>query len=107
MPPQRVARGKGEGNGPATPKKIDAGSQLPDGTELNGLAELKQYLVVQRREQFARSIVKRLLTYSVGRSLDFGDEPAVERLTEDFVAGGFRLHQLIPAIVQSETFQTK
>ena len=107
VPPQRVARGKGKGNGPATLKKIDAGSQLPDGTELNGLAELKQYLVVQRREQFARSIVKRLLTYSVGRSLDFGDEPAVERLTEDFVAGGFRLHQLIPAIVQSETFQTK
>ena len=107
VPPQRVARGKGKGNRPATPKKIDAGSHFPDGTELNGLAELKHYLVVQRREQFARSIVKRLLTYSLGRSLDFGDEPAVERLTEDFVAGGFRLHQLVPAIVRSETFQTK
>lgn len=107
VPPQRVARGKGKGKSPATPKKIDAGSQLPDGTELNGLAELKQYLVTKRREQFARSIVKRMLTYSVGRSLDFGDEPTVARLTEDFVAGGFRLHQLIPAIVQSETFRTK
>ncbi|MBC8291322.1 MAG: DUF1592 domain-containing protein, partial [Planctomycetes bacterium] len=107
IPPQRVAKGKGKGRPTTKPKKIDASSQLPDGTELNGLAELKQYLLTRRREQFARSIVKRLLTYSVGRSLDFGDEATVTQLTEDFVAGGFRLHQLVPAIVQCETFQTK
>jgi hypothetical protein len=107
VPPQRVAKGKGKGRPTATPKKIDASSQLPDGTDLNGLTELKRYLMTKRREQFARSIVTRLLTYAVGRSLDFGDQATVDALTEDFVKGGFRLHQLIPAIVRSETFQTK
>lgn len=107
VPPQRVARGKGKGRPPAKPKTIDATSELPDGTMLSGLPELKQYLLTKRREQFARAIVKRMLTYAVGRSLDFGDEATVEFLTEDFVKNDFRLHQLIPAIVQSESFQTK
>lgn len=86
---------------------IDASSRLPDGTKLNGVQELQRYLVADRREWFARAVVKRLMAYGLGRSLDLGDREAVEELTNRFVEHQFRLKSLILGFVQSETFRTK
>jgi hypothetical protein len=86
---------------------VDASSQLPDGSEITGVAELKQYLLDRRKSEFARSVVRRLAAYSLGRSLDLGDDPEVARLTEHFAAEDYRLSSLIVALVQSDLFQTK
>ena len=86
---------------------IDAVANLPDGSRVDGVNELKQYLLQQRRQQFAETIVKRLLTYSLGRSLEWTDRPSITTLTERFTQSDYRLRQLIVAIVQSEPFQTK
>ena len=88
-------------------KIVDASSTLPNGTKISGLFELKKYLVDQRRELFARSIVKRLMAFGLGRSLDFGDREAIEQLTSSFMENDFRLESLIVDFVQSESFQTK
>ena len=68
---------------------------------------LKEYLLEQRRDQFARGLVKRLLAYSLGRSIELADRAMVDQLTDQFAESGYRLSPLIVAIVQSETFQQK
>lgn len=87
--------------------KVDAASILPSGTEIDGPGQLKRYLVEEQSERFARSIVKRIMTYGLGRSLDFADREAVDDLSSRFVENNFRLKALLVDFVQSETFQAK
>lgn len=86
---------------------VDASSILPDGTKIDGLGELKKYLRENRRELFARAVVKRLSTYALGRSLDLGDRKSINELTSVFIDSEFQLNQLIVALVKSESFLTK
>ena len=89
---------------------IDAAVKLPDGTEIAGVdgeGGLKQYLLGVRGEAFARTLVKRLLTYSLGRSLEFSDRKAVDILTRDFIKSDYRLKKLIVAISDSRPFNSK
>jgi len=90
---------------PAT--AVDAASVLPGGTEINGAEQLQRHLVEKRSRSFARSVVKHLLAYGLGRSPDLGDREAVDALTTRFVDNEFRLKSLIIGFVRSETFQTK
>lgn len=92
-------------SGPAAP--VDVKVELPDGHKVNGVNELKQYLLTVGKERYARAIVRKTLAYGLGRSLEVGDQPLVEKLTRDFVAADFRYRALIEAIVQSEPFVTK
>jgi hypothetical protein len=68
---------------------------------------LQRYLVKDCSEKFARSMVRRLMAYGLGRSLDFGDGEATQALKTRFVESEYRLQSLIVDFVQSETFQTK
>ena len=86
---------------------VDASSILPDGTEIVGLDQLKAYLRENRRDLFARSVVRRLSTYALGRSLDLGDRKSIDELTTVFIESDFRLNQLIVALVKSDLFLTK
>ena len=97
-----------QGGGPRPkPITLDPRAQLPDGTLLNNAAALKAYLLEKRKDAFAHSIVERLMGYSLGRSLDFGDRDAVDALTQAFMAQNFRLRPLIVDLVASPSFQTK
>lgn len=49
----------------------------------------------------------KLLTWSLGRSLDLSDEPDIAALTEDFVQNDLKLRELIHEIVKSDPFLTK
>ena len=95
-----VARGR-------KPTPVDATTELPDGTAIDGAQSLQQYLVTDQRNRFARSLTKRLLVYSLGRSVELADEPVVERLTTQFEKENYRLGKLITNIVLSEPFRTK
>ena len=86
---------------------IDDASVLPDGTAIHGIEQLQDYLVNDCRERFARSVVKRVMSYGLGRSLDLGDREAVTALTKDFMTNDFKLKPLIINFVQSESFRTK
>ena len=87
--------------------EVDAASELPNGTRIGGIEKLQRYLVEQRNEWFARAIVKRLMTYGLGRSLDLGDRESVENLKSEFIDAEYRLKSLILAFILSESFQTK
>ena len=86
---------------------VDARETLPDGTEIHGVDDLRDYLLGPRREDFARTIVKRLLAYSLNRSLELTDEQEIERLTARFLANDMKLRTLLEEVVTSELFRTK
>lgn len=86
---------------------VNAADQLPDGFQVNGVDSLKQYLLAERKNDFARSLVMRLLTYALGRNLELSDRSQIDDLTEKFVSNDYRLRQLIRDIVASESFLTK
>lgn len=84
---------------------VETATELPDGTQIAGFADLKSYLTDQKREEFARTIVVKLLTYALGRSLEFTDDDAVSELTGRFVRSEYRLKNLIRDIVCCGAFQ--
>lgn len=86
---------------------VNSVDTLPDGQELNGIDGLRTYLLQHRKEQFARALVARLLTYALGRELELTDEQAVDDLTKKFVKNDYRLRDLVKQIVASDAFQTK
>jgi hypothetical protein len=80
---------------------------LPNGTKLNGASELKTYLAEHHAAQFARGFVKRLLSYSLGRSLELSDRKVVDALTDEFIRSGYQMSKLIVAVALSKPFLTK
>ena len=87
--------------------KVDDNSRLRSGVSLNGLSGLKKYLLKYKKEQFAENLVRRMLTYALGRSLEFGDEAEVEELTSKFIKNNYKLASLVKELVLSDAFQKK
>ena len=82
-------------------------AQLPGGAAVNGVAGLKRHLLNDKKDQFARALTSRLLAYSLGRTLELGDEKTIEALTNGFADKGYNLSLLIEGIVMSEPFLSK
>lgn len=86
---------------------VDARSELPDGTEVGGVSELKRYLGRDRIDRVAFSVLKHLATYANGRSLTYREH---ERLHQEALAlkpNGYRMQDLIRYVVNSELFLEK
>ncbi len=85
---------------------IDASGVLLDGTKVNGPRELRQALMAQKT-QFAKAVTEKLLTYALGRGLEYYDAPAVRAIDRAAAADGYRWSSLILAIVKSAPFQMR
>lgn len=85
--------------------EVQASSKLPLGPEVDGMQELKNYLLEHRRDNIAENIVRRLLAYGLGRELDVHDRFAVEELMAQAAEQEFRLRDILVAICQSDTFR--
>jgi hypothetical protein len=90
----------------ATNTPIDSSGVLPDGTKFQGPAELKKILL-SRREQFVTTFTERLLTYALGRGVEYYDQPAVRKIVRGAAPGDYRWSSLISGIVQSTPFQMR
>lgn len=84
---------------------VDDAVTLPDGTDVQGIAELRQYLVDKQSRAFARALTKRMLSYALGRSLEFSDEDTVEQLTRQFIDADYQISELIRLIACSDPFK--
>ena len=80
---------------------------LPDGKTIHGVEGLRDYILTAGRERFQRAIVRKVLSYALGRSLSPKDRQLVDHLTEVFEKEDMRLQPLILAVVQSEAFRQK
>ena len=85
---------------------IDASGELPNGQRFANVADLKRVLV-ERKEQFARMLTERLLTYACGRRVEALDRPVVDRVLAATKKDDFRFRDLIEQIVLSQAFRSK
>jgi len=82
---------------------IDASGALPDGTKFNGVAELRTALV-RKPERFVNTVTEKLLTYALGRGLEYYDMPAVRRIVKDAAADQYRFKSIVLGVVRSYPF---
>src|SRR5881397_81362 len=86
--------------------KIDASDTLFDGTHVNGPAALRQ-AVLGRSEQFVRTMTEMLLTYGLGRGVEYYDMPVVRSILKESARSNYRFSSLVLGIVKSTPFQMK
>jgi hypothetical protein len=86
--------------------EIDPSGELPDGRKFQGPAELKQILK-EKKDLFARSIAEKMLTYALGRGLEFYDQCAVDKIVAALAQNEYRCSTLIVEIVHSDPFQKR
>jgi mono/diheme cytochrome c family protein len=85
---------------------INASGVLLDGTKVDGPAALRSALVAQK-EQFVRTVTGKLLTYAVGRQLEYSDAPAIRSIVRTAAVDDYRWSSTILAIVKSMPFQMR
>ena len=86
-------------------EKVEAAARVPNGPEVSGMADLKAYLLKHRREDVAENVLRRLLTYGLGRELTTRDRFAVDELLKESAANDHRLLYMILTICQSPLFK--
>jgi hypothetical protein len=84
-------------------KPVDASGATVGGDQVDGLAGLRS-LLLARPEQFPRTVTEKLLSYALGRRIEYSDQPAVRKIVRDAATGGYRWSSLILGIVQSPPF---
>ena len=84
---------------------VDASGVLPDGTPFEGVAGLRRALV-DHPEWFVTTLTEKLLTYALGRGLEYYDVPAIRRIVHES-GPQYRLSSLLTGIVRSLPFQMR
>jgi hypothetical protein len=82
---------------------IDNSGRLSSGETFRGPEELRRVLTKQS-SMFARNFVEKLITYALGRGLEPGDAPEVDRILKVTAADGYRARTLIQEIINSRVF---
>ena len=98
-----VWRTKDGGSGGAP---IDASSELFDGQKINGVVDLRNALL-RYSPQFIRNITEKLMTYAVGRRVEYYDMPVVRAIVRDAGKQNNRFSSIIVGIVKSAEFQMR
>jgi hypothetical protein len=85
---------------------VDASGVLPDGTRFDGVAGLREVLL-RRPDQFAMTVTEKLMTYALGRGLEFYDAPSIRAITRDAARSKFTFSSLVLGVVKSGPFQMR
>jgi len=85
---------------------INASGVLVDGTPLNNSADLRKALL-GRSDMFVTTATEKLLTYALGRAVDYTDMPTVRSIVRDASKNNDRFSSLVLGIAKSAPFQTK
>ena len=87
-------------------KSINASGVLLDGTQVTGPAGLQHALVAQK-QQFVRAVTEKLLTYSLGRGIEYYDAPAIRGIVRGAAVDDYRWSSVVLGIVKSAPFQMR
>jgi hypothetical protein len=91
------------GNG-GTP--IDASGELYDGTRINGPAGLRGALL-RYSPQFVRMFIEKMMTYGLGRGVEYFDMPVIRSIARDAERTENRFSAIVLGIVNSSPFQMR
>lgn len=86
-------------------RPVDSAGMLPDGTPINNPGELTRVLV-GRRDEFARHLTEKMMTFALGRGVEWTDRCAVDEVLEK-IEEDDRFSTLIVEIVNSAPFQSR
>ena len=86
-------------------RPLDTRTTLPDGSEVEGLAGLRDYLLEHRREEVLRQFCRKLLGYAIGRELKLSDQPLVTEMLERLAENDYRFSVAVETIVRSRQFR--
>src|SRR5688572_1301711 len=87
-------------------KPVDATGTTMSGANIEGLTGLRA-LLLDRRDQFPRTVTEKLLAYALGRKVEHYDRPAIRTIVREAESQDFRWSSLILGIVKSPAFQMR
>src|SRR3989442_509957 len=85
-------------------QRLDASGQLVDGSKIDGVVSLRQGLL-RYSPQFVRTVTEKLLTYALGRGVEYGDMPVVRSVVREAAKNDYSLSAIVLEIVKSAPFQ--
>jgi len=91
---------------PETFSPLDTSGTLPDGTAIKGPEDLRRALAA-KPDQFVQAFTENLLSFGLGRSLDYNDMPAVRRLVRQAAKDDYRFESIVLGIVSSDAFRKR
>jgi len=84
-------------------KAIDATAMTNDGVPLDGIDSLRQ-MTLDRGDQFAQVVAEKLLTYAIGRGLEYEDMPLLRSVTRAAADDNYRFSSLLMQVIESPAF---
>ena len=87
------------------PAGVDTRTKLEDGTEIDGIDGLREYLLTKRRNDVVRQFCRKLLGFALGREVQLSDEPLLQRMVKRLSENQYRFHIAVEEIVQSDQFR--
>jgi len=88
-----------------TRTKIDAGGKLVDGTVVNGPTDLRNALL-QHPEQFTQTFTEKMMTYALGRGVEYFDMPGIRKIVKDSKRDNYKFSSIVMGIVNAPAFQS-
>jgi len=85
---------------------IDASGSMSNGTKVTGPAGLKK-VILDRKDEFVEVMAGKLLTYALGRGLEYYDQPALRQIRREMAADSDRFSSLVLGVVNSVPFQMR
>jgi hypothetical protein len=85
---------------------IDASGELADGSHVNGVVELRGALL-KKPELFVGTMTEKMLTYALGRGVDYRDMPAVRTIVRDAARDEYKFSSIVLGVVCSTPFQMR
>ncbi|MEP6783445.1 MAG: DUF1592 domain-containing protein, partial [Acidobacteriota bacterium] len=82
---------------------VDSAAVFADGTPIDGIAGLRA-LVLKHQDSYVQTFAAKMLTYALGRHLDYRDQPFVRQIARDAASSGYRWSAIIRSIVSSTPF---
>ena len=87
-------------------ERIDPSGTLVDGTTFDGPVEFR-HVLLERRVEFVDTVVERLLTYALGRGIEYYDRPAIRTIVREAAPNDYRWSSIILGIVKGDPFQMR
>jgi len=82
---------------------IDTTGVTNDGVALDGIRSLREF-ALQNGDVFAQSVAEKLLTYAIGRGLEYEDMPLVRSITHEAADDGYKFSALLMGVIESPAF---
>jgi hypothetical protein len=86
---------------------VDNTGVLTTGQKFSGAGDLAKIFLTERRDTFVRGVVRKMMTYGLGRGVEPYDRPAVEAVMERMGREGYAMRSLILGIAESLPFQKR